>query len=131
VRSISTRRLTAYKIPSQFVNVFNELLAAARAWDGADQQEFERIRRLQISYTKGVEGRSLSFLSLVKRYANAYIAHLRHMKKAGLDRPPTNPTEAGMALFGVLSRIAETLEGLYDVQRWQANLPPIVRDDGN
>jgi hypothetical protein len=27
-----------------------------------------------------------------------------------------------MALFGVLSRIADTLEGLYDVQRWQVSV---------
>ncbi|RMZ90669.1 hypothetical protein DV736_g2118, partial [Chaetothyriales sp. CBS 134916] len=99
-------------IPQQYVVTFNDLLAAARAWDGEDQDELGRLQRLQASYTRGVE------------------AHIRHMRKAGLSRPPTNSTEAGMAVFGVLSRMADTLDNINDVLRFQAHLPPIVREPG-
>jgi hypothetical protein len=46
------------KIPTQFIPAFNELLAAARDWDVDDMAELARIKTLQSSYTKAVEGKS-------------------------------------------------------------------------
>ncbi|RMZ74710.1 hypothetical protein DV738_g5686, partial [Chaetothyriales sp. CBS 135597] len=87
-------------IPQQFVPVFNDLLAAARAWDESDA-DLERIKKLQANYTKRVE------------------AHIRHVRKAGLNRAPANTMEVGMAIFGVLSRVADVLDGIHDVMRFQ------------
>jgi hypothetical protein len=78
------------------------------------------------------------------RHSNVSTAYVKHLRKAGLQKPPADTKDAVMACFGVLSRLADTMDGIYDVLRynvrpsssrrsetdsWQSNLPPIVRDE--
>jgi hypothetical protein len=133
-------------IPEKFFPEFNDLLAAARAWEASDRtdsEELTHIESLQSAYTKGVECKC-SFSASSSRRSNAGTAYIRHLRKAGLQRAPADTKDAVMACFGVLSRLADTMDGIYDVLRynvrpsfscrsgtdsWQSNLPPIVRDE--
>ncbi|RMZ81811.1 hypothetical protein DV738_g2028, partial [Chaetothyriales sp. CBS 135597] len=95
-------------IPQQFVPVFNDLLAAARAWDESNA-DLEHIKKLQANYTKRME------------------VHIRHIRKASLNQAPANTMEVSMAIFGILSRVADVLDGIHDVMRFQVGSPSIVK----